>query len=85
MTDQRKIERALVDFFKSRKMAIRPDGLGDHHVVLLTNCPTVPNPEGGCHPLLSTRCPLMAQVGEDCGFDMERLNISELAKAIAES
>lgn len=84
MTNQQKIEECLRAFFKSRKISIRPDGLGDHHIVVGTNCPSLPGPQVS-YGMLPTRCPLMVQCGEECGFDMERLNISEIAKAIIDA
>jgi hypothetical protein len=81
--DIAKIERVLAEFFRKRRLPIAPDGLGDHHVVIVSKCPDVPGQKAR-YSLLPTSCPLMTLCGEECGFDMERLNISDLAKYIAE-
>ena len=66
-----------------------PRHRGDHalsflemHFVVVRSAPyrTVPfRGRGG----LPTTCPLMQQVGEDCGFTHERIEISDIAKHIA--
>jgi hypothetical protein len=75
--DVRSIEAAIDRYLRSRKIVLGGDGLGGQHFVIVRQAP---HGTAG----VATRCPLMVQVGEPCGFDHERVDLTDLAKAIAD-
>jgi hypothetical protein len=74
---ERYIEVAIERYLRSRKIVLGGNGLGNLHFVIVRQAPHGTNG-------VATVCPLMAQVGEKCGFDCERVDLTDFAKAIAE-
>lgn len=77
---QRKIEAAILAYLRSRKIIIGSDGLGGNHF-LVTRSASFPGIETSG---LNTRCAFQIQIGEQCGFEHERVDVADLAKAIME-
>lgn len=77
MSEWRKIETALADLLRSRGIAVAGGGDNLHFAA------TADRPNTGLE--LPTTCALMAQVGEDCGMKLRRVNLAELAQQLEEA
>lgn len=81
MIDVRAVERAIDRYFRSRKIVLGSDVLGGQHFLVARQAPRIKGSKNSGLPLA---CPLVAQTGENCGFDHDRVDLADLARAIVE-